>query len=426
MSQFINFFFDQITFFILKIIYKRVGFVRANVFKNYLHVKKRILKAGATRLKVAFLVCDNSKWQYQSLYEEFASDPKLDPIVLITLSTVDLKHKPNIEEIIKKNYDFFKSQNMNVAFAFDVPTKSYLDLKSIGVDLVFYQQPWELNFRQHPVMVSRYALTYYFPYGFQVIYFAGSYTKKFHSFLYNMFIEDEVHIKAYNKMDPNMYSGNCRAVGNPKLDAYLDKSVPNPNKYWTSVEKFKIIYAPHHSFEGDMLATATFKWSGKEILELVKKHSDKCEWVIKPHPLFQFALLKHKILTQFEIDQFYATWVEMGGSVYSEGNYFDLFKTSDMLVTDSVSFLGEYAPTLNPVLHLINHTDFFNEFGFKIIDNYYRIKTSDELINIFNQVVLDQNDYKKNDRVKNLNTLFSDKSKVSTKIKNLILKDIYN
>ena len=93
--------------------------------------------------------------------------------------------------------------------------------------------------------------------------------------------------------------------------------------------------------------------------------------------------------------------------IYTQGDYFDLFKTSDALITDCGSFLAEYLFTKKPILHLRTKLQNrpFNKIGKKIIENYYQIYNLDELKNIFNRIILDNEDYLKKKRLASIKEL---------------------
>ena len=54
-------------------------------------------------------------------------------------------------------------------------------------------------------------------------------------------------------------------------------------------------------------------------------------------------------------------------SVYKEGDYFGIFQTSDLLITDCSSFLGEYLVSEKPIIFLDKaERAGFNELGERI------------------------------------------------------------
>lgn len=83
--------------------------------------------------------------------------------------------------------------------------------------------------------------------------------------------------------------------------------------------------------------------------------------------------------------------------VLEEGNYLPLFDTSDAMINDSISFLGEYLYVNKPLLFLTRQEQRFNELGKAIVDAHYQCsgrdfkKIEDFLVN----VVIDGNDTRK-------------------------------
>ncbi|MFI3300627.1 MAG: CDP-glycerol glycerophosphotransferase family protein [Candidatus Gastranaerophilales bacterium] len=207
---------------------------------------------------------------------------------------------------------------------------------------------------------------------------------------------------------------NVTPVGHPRLDEYFTE-IKNEN-IWREKEKIKIIYAPHHSFEKRSLKFGTFAWSGKKILELAKKYSNEATFILKPHPRFDYAILSNNIMTEDELNSFYKEW-QVCGEIYDQGDYFDLFRTSDALITDCVSFLAEYLPTKKPIIQLKRKDSMkFNSFGKAISKDFYGCYNEKELDDVFEEVIINKNDFLKEKRIKSAEEIFQFKSKVSKKI----------
>lgn len=171
------------------------------------------------------------------------------------------------------------------------------------------------------------------------------------------------------------------------MDVYNDYDPKNYN------HKF-VIYAPHHSFDKGGLNYATFLWSGKYILEWAQKHSE-IDWLFKPHPRFKTALLVNKIMTIEEIDRYYSAWDKIG-KVYDDGNYFEFFKNSKCLISDCSSFLTEYLPTEQPVIHMRNKNAIpYSVLNNKIIKAYYSVWNIKELEKTLENILIENNDPRK-------------------------------
>ena len=210
-------------------------------------------------------------------------------------------------------------------------------------------------------------------------------------------------------------------IGYPKLDAYL-LPYNSENNYWKDNNKIKIIYAPHHSFEKSELNIATFKKNGEYILDLAKKYCDKTTWIFKPHPRFKYALLKNKIMNEDEIQNYYQEWKKIG-NVYESGNYFDIFKTSNLMITDCASFLGEYLPTLKPLIRLVNEQGLnLNSIGKLITQGYYQVDNNVSLEKTLVDLISNNTDPYLPKRKEANNIFFNNKTSSSEKIFNTLLK----
>ena len=372
--------------------WKRIKqYIRAtNCEHNYKKVLKRIQGYPKNRrIRVLFYVSENSKWGYQSLYELFNSSTKFEVIVCVgILNSVHNgydKTRKNLEE----NYIFFKKQAMNVHYAYK--NGQYINLKEFKPDIVFYEQKWDLPRLYRPYMVSEFALTCYCSYGFELFKNSWNYSWEFHKLLWKVFVENEKNIEYYNTLHQSPPK-NCIVTGWPKLD-YYHNNIQSTFE-WKNPDKFKIIYAPHHSLSETSLQLATFRRNGKFILEWAKAHPETT-WVFKAHPQFRFALLKDNIMTEEEIDEYYKAWEEIG-LVYNTGDYFNIFQSSDLMITDCGSFLAEYLPTGKPLIRLTNKNSVeLNPLGETIVSAYYKSEKEDnsDLNQVLKTIINDKNDY---------------------------------
>ena len=209
---------------------------------------------------------------------------------------------------------------------------------------------------------------------------------------------------------------NLAAVGHPKLDIYK-------NYHEEDYEHKYVIYAPHHSFEENSLNFATFQWNGKYILEYAEKHPE-FNWVFKPHPRFKAAIIQNNIMSAKEIEEYYARWEKIG-KYYNDGLYFDLFKQAKCLITDCGSFLIEFLPTKQPVIFLVNPQRHDDIPSTKIIsDSYYQILTLEELEKALDEILVNNIDPLKPERLQILKKLNIEKYDSTSKIINEIKKDL--
>ena len=120
-------------------------------------------------------------------------------------------------------------------------------------------------------------------------------------------------------------------------------------------------------------------------------------------------------MTEQQAEEYWASWDKLG-VIYDSGDYFEVFQKSCAMITDCCSFLGEYLPTENPVLHLINSKANFNQVARSFIGTYYQIHNNEELLSEFERVLINKDDYKKAERHDKISLVFDKKEKVGVKI----------
>lgn len=181
------------------------------------------------------------------------------------------------------------------------------------------------------------------------------------------------------------------SFGHPKIEsiAKIRKTRgkwPIPN----GADKLKIIWAPHWSCPQFMLAKngtwrntsnfSTFLDNCWDFYRFADENEDTVQIVFRPHPFLKRWLAANESVELFT--EFLNAW-NMLPNVSSEltGLYNDLFASSDVLVTDGISFLVEYPiATGKPVIFIDNtiHEN-FNELG-KLMEPSWNV------VNTFSQV----------------------------------------
>ena len=349
---------------------------------------KRSIKEGK-KVRVAFLATEDCKWNYDSLYRLFKTDALFEPILLFAPRNSRLH---NTTSDIQKNLSFFLTRYPEVQLAYNFDKHYYISLKKFNPDIVFYTQPWDIHRIQNILKVSKYALTCYCPYPL-----AESpetlivNLKKFHINLWKHFVIAEDVRKQYrDELDYDLPSINI--TGHPKLDVFLKFKSTNSKNY--------VIYAPHSSFPSNSWCKcATFEWNGLHILEYAKKHPE-FNWVFKPHPDTYNNIIRNKIMSKEETDAYYSEWEKIG-LYYNTGDYFPIFQDSQCLITDCISFLGEYFPTQKPVIHLRSKfTVNYMALNKEIIKHYYQAWNINELDNHLKNILEQGKDPMKEERIK--------------------------
>lgn len=385
---------------------------------NYIKRNQKKVKAklkGKTHLNVAFYVYDSAKWKCQSVYDLMTKDERFTPCVFVTKCNAPENNFNNqtIDDI-KKTYEFFKSKDMNVKYAYDLENDKFIPFEKMSPkpDIIIYQHPWYVETTQGPVVCSKFALTYYVPYYISDIDNPIEYDLRFHRYIYRYYVPDEIIRKNYA---PNMYDKGEKLIvaGHPQLDFYLDNKTENERKY--------VIYAPHWTVCGDNLRYSTFDWNGYKILEFAEKHPE-LNWVFKPHPCLYNFLFMSGYMTKDDADEYYKRWHDVG-IVCEDGDYMQLFQNSIAMITDCGSFLTEYFFTKQPCIHLVSQYFKGNESVKRICETYYNVHNANEMNKFFEEVLIYKNDPKKQERLallKKLNYPNSAEFIVEDILKNLL------
>jgi hypothetical protein len=353
------------------------------------HYSEKLLalrsKTRSGTISIAFLVADNRKWNGDSLYKEFAADDRFSLQIVIAADQCENK---------QANIDFFEQLGHKYSVV-----ENGKQLREIKPDIVFYQEPWIANKDYRPRKISEYALCLYFPYGIATtIERAGTWMAAVHFFktIYMQFVfsDDVVALFASKGV------ANTVATGHPKLDVYSQPIKTNP---WQDENKLKIIFAPHHSFPPSSLCWATFDWSGPYLLNYAQS-KPVTEFIFKPHPYFQDHYAKY-INDKPKAAKVYSDWAQ-AGVIYDKGDYFDLFRTADLLITDCGSFLTEWLPTKKPCIHLISENSVARSFVHERNSaHYYKCKNAEELDTILDMLIVKQEDPLAAEREKDAQTI---------------------
>ena len=340
--------------------------------KNYSVVKEKLKeKFKSKNISVIFYIYDETKWKCQALYDLLKEDNRFNVSILATKNSVKDINNPNFQKDkeLEKVFQFFEQRGMNVKMGYDTVKKEHIPIKNFNPDIIIYQHPWYVERSQGPVVASEFAITYYVPYYIPSTTSQIDYYLRFHSYVENYCVFDELTYNEYVKKMSNK-GANLIVTGQPYLD-YFTKNEPVEEKQY-------VIYAPHWTILKKGVAYSTFEWSGKYMLEYAKQHPDS-NWVFKPHPLLYKELILSGYMKEAEVKDYYDEWATIGLK-YESGDYLKLFKESKLMITDCGSFLGEYFFTGKPLIHLISQdAQPYNETINNIIKYYYKAHNLTEL-----------------------------------------------
>ena len=338
------------------------------------------------RIRTAFLVYSSSEWQCDEIYKLMNNDYLFEPVVVVCAYA----HGTN--ESIRENYiktcEFFrKKKNYKVeylGYCNRWVKNSTLD----RFDLIIYISPYtalmpygiglrERSIRQLAIQVP---YSYYLANRKDVYYSFDIYNDTMIKMSWINCCQEAIEMDIARKAE-RLKGYNSVLSGFPKMDEYFenkDKAIEE-NDYWkvTSQTKYKVIWAPHFNLRKGM--NGTFADNYRWFLEYAKEHKE-ISWVLKPHPRMEWGVLEYGVFkNREEYKAYIREWNELeNATVVEYGDYFNLFKTSDAMILDSISFLVEYQFTEKPMLFLLpDNPRSLNEFGERILEVIYQSNGKD-------------------------------------------------
>lgn len=368
---------------------------------------KQIRKKEKT--KIVFFLKDSAEWSCEELYQKISKIPNIEteivvaPFMIGTLKVVNDTYNETIEYFTKRGY--------KVKGIYNKYQNRYMSWKEMGMpDFVFHLNPHHRAFEECANMCEfpLRIINIYIPYGFMTY---GNvdhqYNQMSHQLFWKIFCETDIH-RMMAKKYSDIGDYNVCFSGYTKMDTYfIDKNI-DENQIWKISEKAKInevkkiIYAPHWSVRNAFTGFGNFDKHYKEIYEYAKSHEENTSWIIRPHPMLRAGVVQEGVFaSEEEFDAYLQMWDELPNAKVSQRDmYIDIFRTSDTMILDSVSFLAEYMYTRKPMLFLTRERQTFNDFGNELIKVLYKADGGDfdKIVEYIDDIVIGNNDYMKEDR----------------------------
>ena len=384
--------------------------------------------------KVIFLIAtDHGLLQFGPLYEKLLEDNIFEPFFILV---------PNIQrelqglfsiKLIDKAREKFGYKNIDFIFSVD-------DLKRMEPAYVFYQTTFSI---QHPTClpkdVSQFAKVCFVPYGFYLTdYTFNKLSLDFLANAHTLFFESPKSLEIMDQMLGHNIAKIAKSKtvisGLPKLEELRKFTVEfekNPRQFdhlWKGKNTKRIIWAPHCSllWNGSNPGFSTILNNLDYICEIFRQNKN-LECVLRMHPFLEDALIRNQVFDETSLKQF-LDFIDLQPNmrVDKSDNYFDLFVSSNAMITDGVSFLAEYALTKKPLLNTINNDGpSLNLLGESLRSNLYTAINNEEIKNFIHDVILNENDHMFETRSKNIDELIGvNHTGMVERIINFIKEDI--
>jgi len=340
---------------------------------------------------------------FSNLYLKFKESSHFDPVIVVS----PYYHDSMDGMITKMNKadEYLTNLGIEHINGYDVIKDEYFNVnKSLKPDIVFFDSHYDWN---HPYFSidsfpPNKVLSFFIMYGyFLADNIEHHFTQKLTNKVYRILLPAPVEIELFRKYSPINGINICQSfLGYPKIT----RLIQNDSKFvdvWKIKDKGvkRIIWAPHHIWAG----YSNFLEYKDLMLEISEKYKNQIQIAFKPHLCLYDSLIQIANWTKEEVDAYYIQWETMPNTQLVTDAWIDLFLTSDAMILDSISFMAEFSLTGKPACVLSRKENGervmkFNELGEKLLFHLYQASNSSDVTNFIEDIVLNENDYKKTER----------------------------
>lgn len=230
-------------------------------------------------------------------------------------------------------------------FDFENSFEGLAGLKRLAPDYIFINYPWQRNYQPgyRVEELSEFTKVCYVPYySLALVNEPGEtgvtpylYTQRSNQLASLVFTQDPNTLDAYAQTERG--NGYVHLTGTPKLDGLIRKVATLKPEVGNTLG-----WAPHHSFSESWLNFGTFPSMFQKMLDFAKKRKF-VQIALRPHPIMFETLVRQNIISQEVLADWIDQWNSLPNtSIDSGGDIAAFFANSEFLLTDGISFLGEY------------------------------------------------------------------------------------
>lgn len=346
---------------------------------------------------VLFFISHEAEWKYEGIYRQMLQDKRFDPWLVVIPYIV--YGEEIMKEEMKKTFTSYQSKGYRIQSTFHEPSKTWVDIhKQFNPDVIFFSSPHKLTKPEYYITNFPTKLNCYVPYGFMTANIQQvQFNLDFHNLLWKAFYETPIHKMMAEKYARNK-GMNVEVTGYPMCDIFINPDY-SPVDVWKIKDRKvkRIIWAPHHTIEQNdkELAYSNFLSYHQFMLDLPMHFKGTIQITFKPHPILKPKLYEHPEWGKEKTDSYYNMWEMHPYGQLMDGRYEDLFLTSDAMILDSTSFIGEYFFTKLPSLFMVRDqtiSNKFNEFGKLNFDLLYKSYHQQDIIHFIEKVVIEGDD----------------------------------
>ena len=350
--------------------------ISAKVYETALNcIRKKQVK------KIVFLLKDSAEWSCEELYKRFNETSGYE--VCVAVAPFFAGSQQAVSKMYLDTVQYFRERKIDTVEMYDIQKNRYKSWEEIGMpDIVFHLNPHYKAFAESsnicnfPLSI----LNVYIPYGIMIYgNVRQQYNQLSHMLYWKIFCETPLHKEMASKY-ADIGDINVVCSGYVKMDTFFDTCLQEKRKIWKISPRAdekkikKIIYAPHWSIKYAVTGFGNFDKIYKSLYEYVKENETSTSWVFRPHPMLRVGAVQQGIFkSEEEYEEYLEMWRQLpNAQVIENGMYTDIFESSDAMILDSISFLGEYIYMHKPMLFLTRDRNTFNDFGKELVRVLYK------------------------------------------------------
>lgn len=363
------------------------------------HIQSRI--ARKPHIKIVFFVLYDNMWKSDGLFRLLMDDERFEPYIISS----PYPHHP--EDFSRANQSrlerCFKTKGFPYYNGYNFDTNEWFDIMAFKPDIVFYQQPYNTGYNGFKIeSLWKDCLFGYVPYTYELEDSSSMVNGLLINIAWKVFLPSEFEVKKQGKYLYNK-GKNLVATGSPLADSICSPLNGTEQESWKQKDLSikRVIWAPHHSIlDIDSLHYSNFLEIADDMLALSKQYLGKVQFAFKPHPVLKRKLYKLEGWGKEKTDNYYSEWSNNSNTTLVEGEYVDLFKSSDAMIHDCSTFTAEYLFTKKPAMFLVKEDQkpHFNDFGKQCLNKHYLGNSIEDVESFINNVVIRGMDAKKEER----------------------------
>jgi len=307
------------------------------------------------KIKVVFLVFYYEAWDsLAGIHYLMLSDAKFDVSVISIPRRFSLEAGFGEEDEVSAYFDRHGVKHLR--FNYEDSFEGLEKIKELAPDYIFINYPWQRNYQPgyRVEQLSEFTKVCYVPYYSAPLVVERDhegvaphlYTQRSHQLASLIFTQDKNVQLAYGKTSRG--NSHVYLTGTPKIDALVTK-VSHGAKSWPLANpgNFKMIWAPHHSYYPAWLNFGNFATMFQDMLSFAQAHPT-VDVLLRPHPLMFRTLLDREVIPETVLNEWLSQWNALPNTaIDGDDDVALLFGAADLMVTDGISFLGEYPLATN-------------------------------------------------------------------------------